>query len=70
MEYTNDVILNVQYKKDEVKSDKCVKHKRLSRIKKKIENDEYFTLTIVISIIVLFIDYLVIKEFVDIINLL
>lgn len=68
MEYTNDIILNVRYKKDE--SITYGKHRKLKRVIKKIKDDKYFLLTMVISVVALFIDYIIIKQFIEILNLL
>lgn len=65
MEYTKDVIFNV----------KCVKktnyiHKIFKKIIQIIQKDNYFTLTIIISMLCLSIDYLIVKRFIEIVNLL
>lgn len=69
MEYTNDVIFNVEYKGES----ECVnstKNSRFNKLLKIFEKDSYFTLTIIVSIIFLFIDYLIINRFIEILNLL
>ena len=46
------------------------KNRRLKKLLKKIEDDQYFTFTICISIIAILIDFLIVKQFIEIINLL
>lgn len=46
------------------------KNRRLRKLLKKIEDDQYFTFTICISIIAILIDFLIVKQFIEIINLL
>ena len=66
MEYTNDIILKVKYKGDEAN---CRKHKIIKELVKKIKDDEYFTLTMIVSVIALSIDFFIVKRFLEIINL-
>ncbi len=70
MEYTNDIILKVRYKIDEMDATTSGKHKGLKRIVKKIEDDEYLTLVLIVSTVAIFIDFMIIKRFIEIINLL
>lgn len=70
MEYTNDIILNIKYKGDKKKENLKVKHRVLKTIIKKIYDDEFFTISILVSIIVLIIDFLFVKHFIKILNLL
>lgn len=63
MEYTNDVIFNVKYK-SETDCYNIVKYPKIHKILKKLEKDNYFKLTILISIIFLFIDCLIIRDFI------
>ena len=66
MEYTNDIILKVKYEGDETN---CRKHKIIKELGKKIKDDEYFTLTMIVSIVALLIDFFIVKRFLEIINL-
>lgn len=70
MEYTNDTIFKVQYRKKQNKSIVQKKDNILKQQIEKIKNNGYFVLTIMIGGIALFIDYLIIKQFIEIINLL
>ena len=70
MEYTNDVIFKIRYKKDELDVVTYGRHRKLKKLLKKIEDDEYFTIVMIISAIVLFLDFLMIKQFIEIVNLL
>ena len=70
MEYTNDVVFNIRYKKDEIDNVTYRKCRKLKKLIKKIENDEYFTVVICVSMIALFIDFLLVKQFIDVVNLL
>lgn len=65
MEYTKDIVFSV----------KCVKRTSLLQKKLKkaisiIQKDNYFTLTIIISILCLSLDYFILKRFIEIVNLL
>ena len=65
MEYTKDIVFSV----------KCVKktsllHIKLKKLLKLIQKDNYFTLIIIISILCLSLDYLIVKRFIEIVNLL
>ncbi len=53
MEYTKDVVFNVKYKKE--------------KLLEKKEEDYFFILTVLVSIIAIGIDYMLVKEFVNII---
>ncbi len=69
MEYTNDMIFNVRYKKENINV--CPKGK-IKSIKKFInwaEKDGYFTITMIVSVGALILDFFMIKQFVEIINL-
>ena len=46
------------------------KHKYLKKLLKKIEDDQYFTFTICVSIIAMLIDFLIVKQFIEILKLL
>ena len=70
MEYTNDIILNVKYRGDKKKENLKIKHKALKTIIKKIYDDEFLTISILVSVIVLIIDFLFVKHFIKILNLL
>lgn len=70
MEYTKDVILNMNYGKKKIFNKNFKIKSWIITAHKKMENDQYFTVTMCISIIALIIDFLIIKRFVDIINLL
>lgn len=70
MEYTNDVIWGEHYKNDKVKKVTFRKNRRLRSLIRKIENDEFFSFSIIVSLGVLYIDFLMVKKFVEIINLL
>ena len=65
MEYTKDVIFSVKRIKKTSFTRKILK--RLIQI---IQKDNYFTLTIIISMLCLSIDYLIVKRFIEIVNLL
>ncbi len=69
MEYTNDVIFNVKYKNG-TESGTITKISKFRKLLKLIEKDNYFTLTIIISVIFLFIDYLIVCRFIELLNLL
>ena len=45
------------------------KNRKLVKLLKKIEDDQYFTFTICISIIAILIDFLIVKQFIEIIKL-
>ena len=65
MEYTKDIVFSV----------KCAKktsllHTRLKKLLKLIQKDNYCTLTIIISILCLSLDYFIVKRFIEIVNLL
>ncbi len=68
MQYTNDIIFDMRCKKDE--SFRYKRHKRLKQVIKRAEDDGFFALTIVISFVALFIDFLMIKQFIEVIKIL
>ena len=86
MEYTKDVIFNVKYTKKTnffsskferlgklkiwriLRKSKIIKFFRILRTL--IHKDQYFTLTMIISVLLLGIDYLIVKRFIEIVNLL
>lgn len=70
MEYTKDMIFNIKYKENKSKLIANGKHKLIRKIVQWIKKDGYFTLTILTSIVVLVIDFLVVKKFIDTIKLL
>lgn len=70
MEYTKDVILNVNYRKRKIYNKNFRIRNWLNKLHKKMEHDQYFTVTMCISFIALLFDFLIIKRFVDIVNLL
>ena len=70
MEYTNDVVFKIRYKKDEIDVVTYGKYRKLKKLLRKIEDDQYFTMVMIISVTVLFVDVLMIKQFIDIVNLL
>ena len=70
MEYTNDVVFKIRYKKDEIDVVTYGKYRKLKKLLMKIEDDQYFTMVMIISVTVLFVDVLMIKQFIDIVNLL
>ena len=70
MEYTNDVIFKIRYKKDEVDIVTYGMHGKLKKILKIIENDNYFTVVMIVSVSVLVMDFFMIKQFIEIVNLL
>lgn len=70
MEYTKDVIFNVKYSKKLNFINKVKGSKFMKKFKTLIQKDECFTLTIIISIIALTVDYLIIKRFIEILNIL
>jgi len=65
MEYTKDIVFSV----NRVKKTSLL-HIRLKKLLKLIQKDNYFTLTIIISILCLSLDYLIVKRFIEIVNLL
>lgn len=65
MEYTKDIVFTVKCAKK-----KSLLHTRLKKLLKLIQKDNYFTLTIIISILCLSLDYLIVKRFIEIVNLL
>ena len=69
MEYTNDVVFKIRYKKDEIDVVTYGKYRKLKKLLRKIEDDQYFTMVMIISVTVLFVDVLMIKQFIDIVNL-
>ncbi len=70
MEYTNDVVFKVHYKKDKLNNVTYMNSKKLKKIIKKLEEDSYFTVVMIISAVVLFIDFFIVKSFIEIVNLL
>ena len=70
MEYTNDVIFNVRYKKDEINSITYNRRKILKRIANWNKKDEYFCFVLVVSTSVMIIDFLMVKQFMEILKLL
>ena len=70
MEYTKDMVFSIKYKNCKEKSVIKEKHKWFGKIAKWIQKDEYFTVVILISIVVLTIDFLVVRKFIEIIKLL
>ena len=70
MEYTKDIILGIKYKNNKTKAINNSKHKMFRKIVDWVKKDEYFTMVILTSIVVLTIDFLVVKKFVDILKLL
>ena len=65
MEYTKDIIFSVKTIK---KNNKITKI--FQKIRKLIQKDNYFTLTIIVSVLCLGLDYLIIQRFIEIVNLL
>lgn len=70
MEYTKDMVFSIKYKNSKKKSVIKEKHKWLEKIVEWIQKDEYFTVVILMSIVVLTIDFFVVKKFIQIIKLL
>lgn len=70
MEYTNDVIFNVRYKKDEINSIAYNKHRIIKRIVNWIKKDDYFCLVLFVSTSTIIIDFLMVKHFIEILKLL
>ena len=70
MEYIKDRLFSVKYKKHNIEDIVNGKTKTTTRFTKWLEKDEYFTLVILTSIIVLFVDFLFVKNFIDIIKLI
>lgn len=70
MGYTKDVFFKLHYKKSCVDSGTYCRNSKIKKWKKKIEEDQYFTVVMIISAIVLFIDFVLLKEFIDTVNLL
>lgn len=70
MEYIKDRLFSVKYKKHNIEDIVNGKIKTNNRFTKWLEKDEYFTLVILTSIIVLFVDFLFVKNFIDIIKLI
>ncbi len=65
MEYTKDIVFNVK----RVKKTSLL-HIKIKKMLKLIQKDNYFTLTIIISILCLSLDYLIVKRFIEIVSLL
>lgn len=65
MEYTKDIIFSVEH----VKRTSFI-HKILKRLIQIIQKDNYFTLTIIISLLCLTLDFVIVKRFIEIVNLL
>jgi len=65
MEYTKDIIFSVKTIK---KNNKTIKI--FQKIRKLVQKDNYFTLTIIVSVLCLGLDYLIIQRFIEIVNLL
>ena len=70
MEYIKDKLFNVKYKKHNIEDIINRKQKNYNKFTKWLEKDEYFTIVILTSIIVLLIDFLFVKNFIDIIKLI
>ena len=70
MEYTNDVIFKVHYKKDEIDRVTYGRYKKLKKLIKWMEKDEYFTLVMIVSSVVLAVDIMLVKQFIEILKLL
>jgi len=70
MEYTNDVIFKIHYKKDEIDVGNHSKCRKFKKLLVKFEKDEYFTIVMLVSVVVLFIDFFIFKSFIEIVNLL
>ena len=70
MEHTNDVIFKVHYKKDNLDANTYGRHRKLRRLLRRIEDDQYFTLVLITSAIALTIDFMILKKFIEIVNLL
>ncbi|MBR2786519.1 MAG: hypothetical protein IKD76_03380 [Clostridia bacterium] len=70
MEYTNDAILKTTYEKAGIKKATYKKYRILKRIIKKIQEDEFFTFSIIVSVVVLGMNFVILAEFIKIINLL
>ena len=68
MEYTKDVILNVNYRKRRIYNKNFRIKKVIKKLHEKMEKDQYFTVTMCVGLIALVVDFLIIKRFVDIIN--
>ena len=66
MEYIKDKLFSV--KKNNIESVINKKQKKHNRFIKWLEKDEYFTIVILTSIIVLLIDFIFVKKFIDIIK--
>ena len=56
--------------KNGTESGTITKISKFRKLLKLIEKDNYFTLTIIISVIFLFIDYLIVCRFIELLNLL
>ena len=69
MQYTNDVIFTVKYK-DENESLTFSKKSLIKKCIYKIKADNYFKLTMLVSFLFLCMDYFLIKEFIELVNLL
>ena len=65
MEYTKDVVINLNFNKKKKLSGNWFK-----RMVFAMQRDNYFTIVMLVSIFVLSFDYLMIKRFIDILNLL
>lgn len=70
MEYTKDMVFTIKYKNSKEKSVVRKKHKWIEKMARWIKKDEYFTVVILMSLVVLTIDFFVVKKFIEIIKLL
>ena len=66
MEYTKDMIFNLKYRSNKVKSIAKEKKSIAKRFVRWLEKDDYFVAVILTSIVVLIIDFFVVKKFIEI----
>ncbi len=65
MEYTKDVVINLNYDKKEKLSSNWFR-----RLVSRMQRDNYFIMVMLISAFALSLDFLIIKKFINIVNLL
>ncbi len=70
MEYTNDVIVSKSYRKDKIVGNVYEKKGKIIKIIKWLKKDSYFFVSSIVSMVALGVDFLIVKKFIELINLL
>ena len=70
MEYTNDVIVSKSYRKDKIVGNVYEKKGKIIKIIKWLKKDSYFFASSIVSMVALGVDFLIVKKFIELINLL